>query len=337
MVAIPPQVSSNSFEPLFRQAGLARVHQGKVRDTFELPDKDLLLVYASDRISIFDFVLNAIVQDKGAILTALTAFWLGEVLRGKNHLIAFGDGIDEYLPQQLRRCSELQKRSLVVERLKMLPVECIVRGFLTGTGWGSYQKDGTVCGIKLPEGLYDGAALPVPIFTPTTKADSGHDEHLKTEEVNERYPGLQEAALDAYSKLFEYASGKGFLLADTKFEFGEGLVLADEIGTPDSSRFWNQAEWRDCCAARSTPTAFDKEVVRKWGKTIVTPFHRNVNELVVGINKLDPENPCHVSYVQTLVVPEDVLWVARRRYHTIVEALTGSSLGHFQSDYMGIS
>lgn len=335
MATIPQTVAETELSAQLARAGLARCHQGKVRDTYPLGEStNQLLVVASDRVSIFDFVLPAVVPRKGEILTALTVFWLTEVLpHMANHLRAWGKNINPYIPAtSVGNHYHLQARSLVVAKLKMVPVECIVRGYLTGSGWESYQNDLHVCGILLPPGLFDGAKLPQPIFTPTTKAEIGHDEHLPTDQVIKKWgQWLEDVSLAAYSRLAQYAADHGIILADTKFELGEDGVLADEVGTPDSSRFWKMEDWRKAADQRKSPTPYDKQLVRDWGKTVDTPFG------VTGINKLKPEEPDHVAFVQQLNVPSDVLVETSTRYHEIFARLTGMSLQEFQRSKLGIT
>ena len=233
--------------------GLNLVHQGKVRDTFELPDRNLLLPVATDRISIFDIVLNGLVRYKGEVLTALNIFWRTQVLRKLQHdLVAFGRGIDEYLPPDLRGNRNLWRRATVVRRLNMLPVEAIVRGHLTGSGLKDYQKTGAICGNDLPAGLKDGSKLPDPIFTPSTKAEIGHDENVSAGSVTGQFgEAIESLSLTVFSIGKHFAYSVGLIVADSKFELGylgeippsgkvplEMLVLADEVLTPDSSRFW---------------------------------------------------------------------------------------------------
>lgn len=331
---IPKQVTESDLSLLLAKAGFIRTHQGKVRDSYELPGhKDLILILATDRLSTFDFVLPSLVKDKGKVLTALTIFWLTKVLKGvKHHLIESGSKIDKYLPTILHNNPELQTRALVVKRLEMLPIECIVRGYLTGSGWAAYQKEKAVCGIKLPEGLYDGAKLSSPIFTPSTKAEAGHDEHITASSVLEKYgPSLDKLTLEIYNQILDYSLAKGVIIADTKFEFGEGFILGDEIGTPDSSRFWGEEEWKEMKSEKRSPTNYDKQLVRDWGKTVETPF-----DGLIGIDKLDPENAEHIDFIQRLKVPNSVLKETSLRYRHIFSRLTGLKLKTFQKSEMGI-
>jgi phosphoribosylaminoimidazole-succinocarboxamide synthase len=243
-------------------AGLERVASGKVRDLYAVDGGHLLLV-ASDRISAFDVVLDTEVPGKGEVLTGLTVFWLeqlGDLVA--NHLVGWRAS---ELPEAARH---LAGRAMLVRRLEMLPVECVARGYLVGSGWKDYQATGAVCGVRLPAGLRQADRLPEPIFTPATKASQGHDENVSEAEVAERLGAdltarLRDLTLEAYRRGAEHAARRGILLADTKLEFGlDGgrVVLADEVLTPDSSRFWPAGGW----APGSSPPSFDKQYMRDW-------------------------------------------------------------------------
>jgi phosphoribosylaminoimidazole-succinocarboxamide synthase len=186
---LPPNVAESALSQQLLKAGLERIHQGKVRDTYALPHyPELRLVVTTDRISIFNFVLPVLIPDKGKILNAMTVFWLKEVFPDiKHHLVAAGSHIIKYLPSNLRKDLTLPERAVVVKTLNMIPVECIVRGYLTGSGWREYQEHGTLWNKKLPEGLHDGSLLPVPVFTPTNKAQQGHDLPLTKSLVSRTY------------------------------------------------------------------------------------------------------------------------------------------------------
>jgi phosphoribosylaminoimidazole-succinocarboxamide synthase len=330
MRKIPEKVRETDLSYLL--TSLSRVFQGKVRDTYELEGSDWLLVVASDRLSIFDFVLPCLVEKKGEVLTALTIFWLTQILKVKNHLVAFGSEIDNFLPTCLRKYPELQARSLIVKKLKILPLEFIVRGYLTGSGWLAYQKERKISGIQLPAGLFDGAKLARPILTPTTKSESGHDVQIPLRVVKETFgEKLIKLSLKIYQEIATYAFSQGVILADTKFEFGEGEILADEVGTPDSSRFWDKKEWEAKIKEKKSPTPYDKQLVRDWGKTIETPFG------VRGINNLEPENPDHLAFVHQLEVPEEIISATTERYLQIFQRLTGQSLENFQRKIMKIN
>ncbi len=239
--------------------------RGKVRDVYAAGD--YLVIVASDRLSAFDYVLPTPIPDKGRVLTQLTIFWL-ELLRDvvPNHFVTAS--VDEY-PAQFRPFrDQLEGRSMLVHRAKMVNIECVARGYLSGSGWKEYQRTGAVCGISLPPGLRESDKLPQPLFTPSTKATSGHDENIPFEEaakeagldVAERVRAL---TLSVYQRAADFAETHGIILADTKFEFGfvgDKLVLADEVLTPDSSRFWPRASWKPGGAQPS----FDKQYVRDY-------------------------------------------------------------------------
>lgn len=319
---IPKNVAESELSLMLQDAGLKRISQGKVRDTFALLNyPNLLAVLATNRISIFDFVLPALVENKGKILTGLTIYWLTKVFKQVNHhLVAYGRDIDKYLPEELRNNELLRGQMIIVKKVSMLPVECIVRGYLTGSGWKSYQEKGSVCGIKLPDGLHDGSKLPDPIFTPTTKAIIGHDVHLNTDEVVTQYGRwIQSYSINLYLLGAAYAAEMGIIVADTKFELGD-KILADEVLTPDSSRFWLKTEWEEAIKEEKSPSGYDKQPVREWGKTVFTPFE------VTGLNKLRPENSEHVKFVDNLTVPQELLDETAERYYKIIELLTGNSL-----------
>jgi phosphoribosylaminoimidazole-succinocarboxamide synthase len=244
--------------------------RGKVRDLYAVGD-DLLLV-ATDRISAFDHVLATGIPGKGKILTQISLFWF-ELLADlvPNHLIA--SDVAQFPATLHPYADQLEGRSMLVKRAKMFPVECVVRGYLTGSGWKEYQKAGTVCGIPIPAGLLDGSRLPEPLFTPSTKGEAGvHDENISFAQA-EDLAGAADAAelrrltLEIYKLAASHAESRGLILADTKFEFGrtaEGIILADEVLTPDSSRFWEGQTWKPGGAQPS----FDKQFVRDYLESI---------------------------------------------------------------------
>lgn len=238
--------------------GAQHLHSGKVRDLYELADGNLLMV-ASDRISAYDFSLEPAIPDKGAVLTRLSVWWFEQLVElVPNHVVSAD------VP------AEVAGRALVVEKLDMFPVECVARGYLTGSGLSDYNATGAVCGVELPAGLVDGSRLPEPIFTPATKADLGeHDENVSFDQVaaiigREDAEVLRDLTLRVYAKAEQIAREKGIILADTKFEFGRRadgtIVLADEVLTPDSSRFWPADGWEPGHAQPS----YDKQFVRDW-------------------------------------------------------------------------
>ena len=282
------------------QLGLPLVHAGKVRELYALDD-DRLLMVASDRISAFDFVLGSTIPDKGRVLTQLSQWWFSRLADlVPNHVL----GTD--VPASVRG------RAVVCERLEMLPVECVARGYLTGSGWTEYQASGTVCGIPLPAGLVDGSRLPEPIFTPATKAELGeHDENVDFATVvatvgAERAERVRELTLAVYARAEQTARERGIVLADTKLEFGvraDGtVVLADEVLTPDSSRFWDAATWQPGGRLES----YDKQYVRDW------LLHAS------GWDRHSGEAPPPL--------PADVVAATRDKYLQAYERLTGEPL-----------
>ncbi len=252
--------------------------RGKVRDLYSLNGQ--LLFVATDRISAFDYVLATGIPEKGRVLTQLSLFWF-DFLKNvvKNHLVTAK--VEEY-PAPLKKYSDdLRGRSMLVTKAQMIDIECVARGYLSGSGWKEYQQTGAVCGIKLPSGLKESDKLPEPIFTPATKALSGHDENISIEEMAKRTgkelaEKLRDLTLKIYKTAADYAAGHGIIIADTKFEFGQtsqGLILADEVLTPDSSRFWPADKYQPGKAQES----FDKQFVRdyleaiKWNKQPPAP------------------------------------------------------------------
>jgi phosphoribosylaminoimidazole-succinocarboxamide synthase len=252
--------------------------RGKVRDLYSLNDQ--LLFVATDRISAFDYVLATGIPEKGRVLTQLSLFWfdfLKDVV--KNHLVTAS--VEDYPAPLKKYADDLRGRSMLVTKAEMIDIECVARGYLSGSGWKEYQQTGAVCGIKLPMGLKESDKLPEPIFTPATKALSGHDENISIEEMAKRTgkemaEKLRDLTLKIYKTAADYAAGRGIIIADTKFEFGQtsqGLILADEVLTPDSSRFWPADKYQ----AGKAQESFDKQFVRdyleaiKWNKQPPAP------------------------------------------------------------------
>jgi phosphoribosylaminoimidazole-succinocarboxamide synthase len=279
-------------------------HRGKVRDVYDL-DQQLLMV-ASDRISAFDYVLPTIVPDKGKVLHKISLFWF-DFTQGivPNHVIT---GDFDHFPAALKKYPYLRDRSMLVKKTNRLSVECIVRGYLAGSGWKEYSKNGTVCGIILPTGLKESSKLPQPIFTPSSKEEGGkHDENISFEEMAHRLgqklaEDIRDISINLYIKASVYAESKGILLADTKFEFGllDGkIILIDEIFTPDSSRFWEAAKYKP---GRSQDS-LDKQYVRDYLESI----------------KWDKQPP-----VPSL--PDEVVKKTREKYVEAYKKLTGKDL-----------
>ena len=284
--------------------GVKLAARGKVRDIYDLGDS--LLFVATDRLSAFDFVLPDPVPEKGKVLNQISEFWFGRLAgRIPNHLIE--SDVQRY-PEPLRSHAEqLAGRSMRVRKLEMLPVECVARGYLVGSGLKEYRADGTVCGIPLPPGLGESSALPEPIFTPATKAQDGHDENIPFEEVERRVGAelaatLRDRTLELYAAGADYARGRGIIIADTKFEFGldgDTLVLADEVLTPDSSRFWPADQYSPGVSQPS----YDKQFVRDYLESI-------------GWNKQPPVPG----------LPAEIVEGSRERYLEIFRVLTGGDL-----------
>ena len=277
--------------------------RGKVRDIYDLGQE--LLIVATDRISAFDVVLPNPIPDKGRVLTGLSVYWFNETKNFlPNHLLTaeFSE-----LPVKLRHYQELTGRFMLVKKGKVLPVECIVRGYLAGSGWKEYQKSGTVCGLPLPQGLLESSKLPEPIFTPTTKAAAGHDEPITEQQMinlvgSEVTKVLKEKSIQLYSFAARKAEEKGIIIADTKFEFawidGE-IKVADEIFTPDSSRFWPMQDYRP---GRSQ-VSFDKQYIRDYLESL-------------GWDKTPPAP----------VLPEEVIAKTREKYLEAYRRLVGKEL-----------
>ncbi len=293
-------------EPLLQTdlRGVALLARGKVRDIYDLGDS--LLIVATDRISAFDVVMPNGIPDKGRVLTQMSLFWFdltGDIV--DNHLITAEVG--DYPAALLPYSDQLDGRSMVVRKAKVLPVECVIRGYLAGSGWKDYREKGEVCGIKFPPGLREGDKLPQPLFTPSTKAVSGHDENITPERAmemvgEEAYRQCEKLGIAVYSRAADYARGRGIIIADTKFEFGrhEGrLILVDEVLTPDSSRFWPADEYEPGRSQKS----FDKQPVRDYLES-------------TGWDKRPPAP----------VLPPEVVAGTAQRYREAYRLLTGREL-----------
>lgn len=258
--------------------GVKFLRSGKVRDIYEV--EDYLLIIATDRVSAFDVVLPNGIPGKGKVLTQISLFWFNQVKDlVENHIVS--SNVDEF-PAPLKKYKDiLEGRSMLVKKAKPLPVECIVRGYITGSGWKDYQKTGSICGIKLPEGLIESQKLPEPIYTPSTKAEEGHDINISFQETikilgQETANKVKELTLAIYKRASEIAEKKGIIIADTKMEFGlyDGkLILIDELLTPDSSRFWSKKDYKP----GKSQDSYDKQIVRdylisiKWDKKPPAP------------------------------------------------------------------
>jgi phosphoribosylaminoimidazole-succinocarboxamide synthase len=299
-------VASSPIEAVVSKTNFATLRlrgRGKVRDIYELQG-DLLLIVATDRLSAFDVVLPTPIPDKGRVLTQLSVFWfnyLNDIV--KNHLIA-----SKHFPTILDPFdSEIRGRAMLVRETEPIPIECVVRGYISGSGWKEYQKSGSICGIRLPAGLLESDRLPEAIFTPSTKATTGHDENISFEEVVSRIGSplaerLREVSLKLYHLAVEHASARGIIIADTKFEFGllnGELVWIDEALTPDSSRFWPADKY---LPGQAQPS-FDKQYVRDYLERI-------------GWNKQPPAPP----------LPAEVVAGTQQKYREAYQRITGQAL-----------
>ena len=283
--------------------GLPEPHRGKVRDIYDLGDS--LLFVATDRISAFDCVMPNGIPDKGKVLTQMSLFWFGLLSWMPNHLLCWDAA---QFPASLKAVAgDLAGRSLIVKKARTIPLECIVRGYLIGSGWKDYRKNGRVCGIPLPAGYQQAQKLEEPLFTPSTKADSGHDENISFETAvelvgREKAEKVRECTLRIYKEAAAHAEKCGIILADTKFEFGDfngEVILIDEVLTPDSSRFWPKSDYRVGCS----PPSLDKQFVRDylesldWDKTPPAP-----------------------------ALPEEIVMKTREKYVEALKALSGKTL-----------
>jgi phosphoribosylaminoimidazole-succinocarboxamide synthase len=279
--------------------------RGKVRDIYDLGDR--LVIVASDRISAFDWVLPTPIPDKGRILTGLTVFWLN-LLKVPNHLIS--TRLEDMGPEFVARRELLEGRAMLVRKAQVIPIECVARGYLAGSGWKEYKQQGTVCGISLPPGLVESQQLPEPIFTPATKEESGHDINISFEEMARRIGRetaefLREKTLALYRQAAEHARKCGIIIADTKLEWGRlpdgQIILIDEVFTPDSSRFWPADQYRP----GTSPPSFDKQFVRDWLET-------------TGWDKNSPPPP----------LPAEIVEKTRAKYIEAYERLTGERFAY---------
>lgn len=283
--------------------GLPEPHRGKVRDIYDLGDS--LLFVATDRISAFDCVMPNGIPDKGKVLTQMSLFWFELLSWMPNHLLCWDAA---QFPASLKAVAgDLAGRSLIVKKARTIPLECIVRGYLIGSGWKDYRKNGRVCGIPLPAGYQQAQKLEEPLFTPSTKADSGHDENISIETAvelvgREKAEKVRECTLRIYKEAAAHAEKCGIILADTKFEFGDfngEVILIDEVLTPDSSRFWPKSDYRVGCS----PPSLDKQFVRDylesldWDKTPPAP-----------------------------ALPEEIVMKTREKYVEALKALSGKTL-----------
>ncbi|MDI6845776.1 MAG: phosphoribosylaminoimidazolesuccinocarboxamide synthase [Candidatus Saccharicenans sp.] len=285
--------------------GIPVFKKGKVRNVFDLGDR--LLIVATDRISAFDFVLPSLISHKGKVLTQISRFWFDYTsLICPNHMIS--TEVKDF-PAELQPYADiLEKRSMLVKKARVLPVECVVRGYISGSAWKEYQETGKVCGIKLPKGLQESSRLEEPIFTPSTKAEVGHDENITFKEMenitgSELAEKIRKISLELYQRASLYAISRGIIIADTKFEFGLDengeLILIDELFTPDSSRFWPLASYQP---GKSQPS-LDKQFVRDY-------------LISTGWDRKTPPPPA---------LPDEIIEQTSKRYLEIYQLLTGKN------------
>ena len=299
-------MTDKPLAPIFETSlpGLERYARGKVRDVYSAGE--YLVIVATDRLSAFDYVLPTPIPDKGRVLTAMTLFWLEQLSDiVPNHFVSadVSDYPCEFHPYRV----QLEGRSMLVHRARMIEVECVARGYVSGSGWKDYRRDGAICGIELPSGLHESDQLPEPIFTPASKAQSGHDENISFEKVarqiGEPLAGqLRDLTIAIYKQAARYAETRGIIIADTKFEFGfvgDRLVLADEVLTPDSSRFWPRESYQP----GGPQPSFDKQYVRDYLESI----------------RWDKRPPAPG-------LPPDVIERTSEKYREAYRVLTGKSL-----------
>jgi phosphoribosylaminoimidazole-succinocarboxamide synthase len=301
-------VTSQAMQPVLRESSLPAVKlfsRGKVRDVYEA-GSDRLLVVATDRLSAFDVVMEQGIPDKGRVLTQLSCFWF-ELLKDsvQSHFITANAA--DFPAQFAPYADQLAGRSMLVLKARPFPIECIVRGYLSGSGWKDYRASGAVCGIKLPPGLQESSKIDPPIFTPSTKAETGHDENITWEQMVETIGAgpaeeLRRRSLEVYGRARDYAEGRGIIIADTKFEWGwhgDEIILIDEVLTPDSSRFWPRDGYQP---GRGQPS-YDKQFVRDYLES-------------TGWNKQPPPPP----------LPPEVVGKTSEKYREAYLRLTGSPL-----------
>lgn len=316
---------------VLRVGGHELTHRGKAKDTYRSRGGSYNIVVTSDRISVLDFVLPVLIPGKGEILTAITHFWLTQILSGvKHHLILgileeFNSALFKFLP--INRC-------LTVEPHVISPFEFIYRRHPGGSVWNSYLETGTVAGQRLPDGLAKWDRLPEAVFTPSTKAEEGHDVNITVGEFEEQagLEGIRIADKGAivYEQAYEHAQRCGLLILDTKFEFSTTGILCDEVCTPDSSRFTTIEDWERAQREGRDPIFFDKEPVRVWARQIETPWG-------IGYQNLDPENAAHLAFVHSVPVPMELIHQTQMRYQRLFQMLVGQDLVSYQRAVMGIN
>ena len=294
-----PVITKTNFE------NLKFLKSGKVRDIYDLGEN--YLIVSTDRLSAFDVIMNEGIPYKGIVLNKISEYWFdytSDII--ENHIVS--TNVDEYPAECKPYVDQLKDRSMLVKKAELIPIECIVRGYITGSGWNDYKKTGTICGLKLPEGLVESEKLPEPLFTPSTKADIGlHDENINEEQAisiigKDAFNAVKDATINVYKKAAEFALQKGIIIADTKMEFGYydgNVILIDELLTPDSSRFWPQNEYQK----GKSQNSFDKQYVRDY-------------LLSINFNKKPPAP----------TLPDEVIQNTSKKYLEALNILTGENI-----------
>ena len=338
MAKIPLHLQADPLITNFSGLGIPLIGQGKVRNTFRI-NQDWLLAEATDRISIFDFVLNGLIPKKGEVLTALTHFWGNTFDVFPHHLVKsqleplYNGAYDlkKKLPGvPLERCLLVQDLSGELDGY-----ELIFRMHIGGSVYSAYIKTGIVAGQKTTPGLPEWSKLKMAVFTPSTKEESGHDINVDAKTyfnaAGKKGRAFVKTLRDFYAAAYQYAKGQGILILDTKFEGSSSLgIIGDEFLTPDSSRFCDVDDWKKAMKTGSKPKFMDKQFVRNWGMKIETPFG------CTGINNLDPESEEHVDFVHSLEIPADIVEQTTEKYLEIFSRLTGMKLADYQKDMMGV-
>lgn len=340
VAVIPKEIIESDVTIYLKGFGIIPFHMGKVRNSYPYPGRsNLRIVEATDRLSIFDFVLNVLVPLKGEVLTALTHFWLTGIPKEiPNHLAYSSKYSGHNMIHDLRKqFPEIPVEScLVVRNIEIPPYELIFRGHIGGSVFEEYQETGRAGGMELPKNLPKWSKLDEPIFTPSTKGDT--DINITAEEYFQAM-GLRgrkavEMFMEVYKQAYLYAFERGIVILDAKFE---GIdEIGDEVLTPDCARFGTSKDYEIAMKEDRDPAFYDKEVVREWGKTVKTPFEDSDGNQIVGINKLDPENMEHVAFVHSIKIPDEIISETTSRYLKIFKMLTGYELKKYQQKFMCI-
>lgn len=339
MAVIPPKVVDSDFSTDLINRGYELAYRGKVGELYRAPGKaEQLLMVRSDRLSIFDFVLPVTVPYKGEVLIALTHFWLTQVFPDiPNHLLAWGTEEERWTTAGWKMDDVLKlplERTLLIKEADVWPWEMIFRHHVGGSVWKQYQTDGTAGGNQIPAGLSKWQKLDSPIFTPTTKAESGHDVAVTVadyaQETGDFGMMLSQICGDIYARAYEYAARRNLLVLDTKFEVSPDGEFLDEVLTPDSSRYTTVEDLESAIAEGRDPVFYDKEPVRIWGRALETPWG-------TGLQSLDPTDDSHLDFVEELEVPAAVADDCSDRYLQIFEMITGYQLVDYQEQFLGIN